>query len=356
MKKLFSFILISSLLTIIFVSCNKDDTVSPGGGTPTPTIITQTYTSNPDKNILPNTMTADSLNANITTGINANNVADVKLNLNTLEGVIVSNLKFALFHNDIEILLIDNLTNISGQGNISNLVLSDSATTSVMTLNGYPITGTYRPLNPLSGFDNTIASGYWTLKVYNSGSYRTGVIKSWGITITYTPIQPPPSQIYPLSVGNYWITEVRNIAGYVINYDTAKILYSTTYQGKTMYGVYNSSFSTQSDSILVCIQNDGLWAYNLTQNWSQLIYKYPISVGEIYLGGGNGDTVKCLSISDTITTPSGFYSGCIKLEKHDEGHIVEYEYIKPGLGSVGYIELHNSFPDRYGRLYTYRIY
>jgi hypothetical protein len=36
MKKLFSFVLFSFLLSVLFFSCNKDTTVNPGGGTTGP--------------------------------------------------------------------------------------------------------------------------------------------------------------------------------------------------------------------------------------------------------------------------------------------------------------------------------
>ncbi|MCX6164756.1 MAG: hypothetical protein NTU73_07865, partial [Ignavibacteriae bacterium] len=98
--------------------------------------------------------TSDSLNANITFGINASNVSDVKLNLNTLEGVIVSNLRFALFHNGVEVFVIDNPLTVSGTGNITNLVLSDSSSNQLSNVNSYPISGIYRPQHLLSSFDN----------------------------------------------------------------------------------------------------------------------------------------------------------------------------------------------------------
>jgi photosystem II stability/assembly factor-like uncharacterized protein len=188
MKKLFNVIFPAFLFSVIFFSCNKDDTVSSNEGNTNTGPVTQTYTSNPNRQIAPTSWTLDSLSAT-TTGINATSVSGLKLNLNTLENVTMSNLRFVLAHNGTEVLMIDNITNLTTQGNITNLVLWDSAAASIMTVNGYPITGTYRPLNQLSGFNNFEASGYWTLKIYNSGSLRTGVIKSWGITITYRTVQ-----------------------------------------------------------------------------------------------------------------------------------------------------------------------
>ncbi|MCX6164754.1 MAG: hypothetical protein NTU73_07855, partial [Ignavibacteriae bacterium] len=109
MKNSIYALLVILFFSVLFFSCNKDDAVSPGNGNNNNTgPITQTFSSNITTPIpiAPNTFTSDSLNANITFGINASNVSDVKLNLNTLEGVIVSNLRFALFHNGVEVFVI----------------------------------------------------------------------------------------------------------------------------------------------------------------------------------------------------------------------------------------------------------
>ncbi|MBI5403605.1 MAG: hypothetical protein HY959_09390 [Ignavibacteriae bacterium] len=172
------------ILIIFLNSCNKNDTASPTGGTGT-TPVTQTYSSTPNKTIAPNDWTNDSINANISFGINAQNVSNVKLNLASLEGITVSNLRFALVHRGVEVFVIDTPIVAPGPGNMTNTVLSDSGHTNIS--NGtYPFTGTFKPQVPLSNFINSDPSGYWTLKIYNSGSFRTGVIKSWSITITYS--------------------------------------------------------------------------------------------------------------------------------------------------------------------------
>lgn len=190
MKKLIYTVTIVFLLIFFLSSCNKNDSVSPTGGTGT-TIVTQTYSSTPNKTIAPNDWTNDSINANITLGVNAQSLSDIKLNLTNLEGISVSSLRFALVHKGIEVFVIDTPVVVPGTGNMTNTVLSDSGITRIS--NGtYPFTGTFKPQVPLSNFINSDPSGYWTLKIYNSGSFRTGVIKSWSITITYTP-QPTSS-------------------------------------------------------------------------------------------------------------------------------------------------------------------
>lgn len=137
-------------------------------------------------------MTADSLNTNITLEPYAQNVTNIKLNLDSLEGITVSNLRFALMHNGNEVFVIDTPLTVAGPGNMYNTVLSDSGQVNIS--NGtYNFSQTYRPQRPLSSFINADASGYWTLKIYNAGSERTGVIKSWGITISYSPSMQIPT-------------------------------------------------------------------------------------------------------------------------------------------------------------------
>jgi len=190
MKNLFYTLPVFVILISFLSSCNKNDTSVPTGGSGT-SPVTQTYSSNPNKPIAPNDWTNDSLNANLSFGVNAQNVSDIKLNLSSLEGVTVSNLRFALVHKGIEVFVIDTPLTVSGSGNMTGTVLSDSGLVSINSGN-YPFTGKFRPQIPLSSFINSDPSGYWTLKIYNSGSFRTGVIKSWSITITYSPqIQLP---------------------------------------------------------------------------------------------------------------------------------------------------------------------
>lgn len=353
MKKYFT-LLFLLLFSIIFISCNKDSGVSPGEGNTGP--VTQTFTSTPPTPIpiAPNSWTLDSLNANIT-DITSYTVSDVKLNLNTLEGVTVSNLRFVLAHNGTEVIVIDNLVNVSGSGNLTNLVLSDSASTSIMTVNNYPITGIYQPVNPLSGLDNLTASGYWTLKIYNSGTFRTGVIKSWGITLTYKTIQTPTSVILPLAVGNIWVTEERDTNNNILSIDTTKIVSTATYQNKTVYYTYRTQ--NPNDSIYVSNESDGLWVYNINYNQSGLMWKYPINPGEKYYTGMlYQDTVWCLSNNRTVTTPLGEMTGCVVYGIYEMGLQREIYIFKPNLGIIGQDYYVNGIFESRSRLIYYRLY
>jgi hypothetical protein len=352
MKNSFYLLSVALLFSVLFFSCNKDDTVSSNGGNTNTGPVTQTYTSNPNRQIEPTSWTLDSLSAT-TTGINATSVSGLKLNLNTLENVTMSNLRFVLAHNGTEVLMIDNITNLTTQGNITNLVLWDSAAASIMTVNGYPITGTYRPLNQLSGFYNFEASGYWTLKIYNSGSLRTGVIKSWGITITYRTVQPSSNVIVPTAVGNTWITEKRDTNGVLQSYDTVYIPFSATYQNKTVYYIYRGYNAT--DSIYARNESDGLWVYDLTHNQSGLVWKYPINTGEKYFQFMNQDTITCLSNNQTVMTPMGQMTGCVVYGNYDMGLLVHTEIFKPNFGIIGGDDYYNGVLVKTERIIYYHL-
>lgn len=336
MKKLYYLILLSSLFSMIFLSCNKEESSSPTSGNTNTGPITKIYSSNPNITIVPNGLTSDSLNA-IITDVNSNNVTDIKLDLISLEGVTISDLQFYLIHNGTEVFAIDRLTNISGSGNISNLVLSDSAPNSIMTVNSYPITGVYKPLNQLSGFNNMEASGYWTLWVYNYGTLRTGVIKSWGITLTYRVQSTATLQILPTAVGNIWIMERRDALGNFIRNDSLSIPYSTTFQSKTVYRWY---MSTNNDTILIGNESNGLWMYSIPNNSSQLMWKYPVNSSEWWIGGPNNiDTIRCLSTNETVITPLGTYTACIKYQQSDRYNslpAIGFAFVKPGIGLISY--------------------
>ena len=51
--------------------------------------------------------------------------------------------------------------------------------------------GPFRGNEPLSNANGQVSMGYWRLGVENNGSERTGVVNSFSITITGTPVGPP---------------------------------------------------------------------------------------------------------------------------------------------------------------------
>jgi hypothetical protein len=204
MKKLFSVFVVIVFITIIISSCNKDTTVNPGGGTTGQ--VTQSFTSNPTLNkVISNTGPVfDTISASITDNILSNNVSDVKITLGDVSNVEVDKIKFSIIHSGTEVFVINTLTK-TGVGNFTNTVLWDSAGT-LIDQGQSPYTGMYKPQNPLSLFNNTDPAGQWIIKITYSGSVKSGVIKSWGITITYKPTAQIPtfnSAYYP-TINDNW--------------------------------------------------------------------------------------------------------------------------------------------------------
>jgi len=125
-------------------------------------------------------------------------VTGIKIFIDTVLNSVDSNLTFVLTHCGINDTVI---YKVGGSGNnFIGTILSDDANQQIE--NGHaPFTGTYKPSRPLSILNNTKFSGKWILSIYHTGyeavnnPLLTGVIKSWGIAITY-------NRVYPLIMGN----------------------------------------------------------------------------------------------------------------------------------------------------------
>jgi len=65
--------------------------------------------------------------------------------------------------------------------------LSDSSTDPIR-LATPPFTGIFQPAHPFSVFRDSPPEGQYILRIFNSGTFRSGVIKSWGITVSYSPM------------------------------------------------------------------------------------------------------------------------------------------------------------------------
>jgi hypothetical protein len=112
---------------------------------------------------------------------------DVNVLIDTVINNVDSNLTFILSHQGVSDTVI---YRAGGSGNnFIRTVLNDSAT---MPINAGvpPFTGSYKPFKPLSRFNYLPLNGQWVLRIKEANSgYRSGVIKSWGVTISYnTPI------------------------------------------------------------------------------------------------------------------------------------------------------------------------
>jgi subtilisin-like proprotein convertase family protein len=80
-----------------------------------------------------------------------------------------------------------------GGDNFTNTVLDDEATTRIDA--GFPgasapFTGSFKPEQPLSSFDNKPATGTWTLRVTDSTKRDRGTLVSWSLIVSGSPALP----------------------------------------------------------------------------------------------------------------------------------------------------------------------
>jgi hypothetical protein len=141
---------------------------------------------NLNKTIGPNQSTNDTINISDFKSTILDKVTDVNLNIDSVLFTPDNQLEFTLIHENVY----DTVVYHAG-GSGSNFIgtyLNDSATVLIGNASP-PFTGTYRPYRSLSLLNGTDLRGTWILRIYNNGSsIKTGVIKSWSITITYRPI------------------------------------------------------------------------------------------------------------------------------------------------------------------------
>jgi subtilisin-like proprotein convertase family protein len=66
--------------------------------------------------------------------------------------------------------------------NFTDLVLADDAPASLATVgNTGPVTGRWRPAQPLAAFDGEEQAGLWTLRVSDVAALDTGTLQQWGL-------------------------------------------------------------------------------------------------------------------------------------------------------------------------------
>jgi len=152
-----------------------------GGEVPPVTVTIHRYNIN--KPIAANQTTLDTINFN-SYFTNGGYMRYVKITLDTIFNNVNSDLEIALVHQGIT----DTIAyRVGGSGsNFFNTVLNDSA--AVPIENGVPpYNGQFKPSKPLSQFINLSTNGTWILKILDRAKNLTGVIKSWSITVTYSP-------------------------------------------------------------------------------------------------------------------------------------------------------------------------
>jgi hypothetical protein len=188
MKKYIHFICLVFIVSIVISSCKKNDnpvTNSTGGGSTTTTYAS--FNKNGLNKTINNGYTFDTISAVVSDNyLPANYISDVKLVLDSIIGVDASQLKFDLIHQNCTVRAIDTLIHGGPNNNFIHTTLSDSVTDPIRTASS-PFTGVFQPTNSFRIFRDLPPEGNYILRILNSGNIRTGVIKSWGITVNYSP-------------------------------------------------------------------------------------------------------------------------------------------------------------------------
>jgi photosystem II stability/assembly factor-like uncharacterized protein len=156
-----------------------------------------------NKNLTLGNITYDTIAVSLPKSVNSV-ITDINVNIDTVVNTNDGELTFILKHQNISDTLI---YRVGGSGsNFYRTILNDSAVTPIGA-GMPPFIGSYKPSRPLSQFNYVSPNGNWYLLIKDStlSKDRTGVIKSWGITVTYnTPILVEKiSESIPVSFGLY---------------------------------------------------------------------------------------------------------------------------------------------------------
>ncbi len=131
--------------------------------------------------ILDNSTSIDSMFINIPGG---NKIVDVNLLLDTILHTWVSDLRIYIQRGNIGVKVINNIG--GSADNFIGSLLDDSASGPPPPP---PFTGTFRPYDSLSRFNNYMpGAGYWKLVITDSAIGDTGVLKAWCLRIVHTNV------------------------------------------------------------------------------------------------------------------------------------------------------------------------
>jgi subtilisin-like proprotein convertase family protein len=114
--------------------------------------------------------------------IQAGIVADVDVNL-SINHQNDTDICIWLAHESIPLNQLSLLNGGSGE-NYTNTTFDDEADISIKQ-GKPPFTGSFRPQQPLSSFDNSQLQGLWRLRVYNNSATETGQLINWCINLQY---------------------------------------------------------------------------------------------------------------------------------------------------------------------------
>jgi len=240
-----------------------------GGEVPENTITIHRY--NIYKPIGPSQFTNDTVNFNSYVP-NGGYTRYVKISLDTITNAVNSDLEISLIHQNKNDTIV---YRVGGNGNnFFNTVLNDSALIPIE--NGVPpYNGQFKPSRPLSQFINLSSGGLWILKIYDRAKSLTGVIKSWSITVTYTPViginkiennipekfelfQNYPNPFNPSTTIRFMIPKTSFVTLKV--YDMLGRVVAELINENLKQGVYETPFTVQSNL------SSGIYFYKITAN------------------------------------------------------------------------------------------
>jgi len=138
-------------------------------------------------------------------------------------------------------------------------------------------------------------------------------------------------EIYPLAIGNTWTFEVAQFdtLGNVESLDTisGEVVRDTVIAGETWY-VTEGEDEDGIHSGYCILRSDGFY-----EGWPQeeLLYKYPVQVGDWYMV--EDDTVQVEDLSESVSVPAGDFD-CVRYRIHGYLPIVIYQRLCPNVGLV----------------------
>jgi subtilisin-like proprotein convertase family protein len=146
-------------------------------------------------------------------------VGDINLKLTTITHPWVGDLVVTLTAPDATVItMVNRLPHGEGSNdsdNFSNTILDDAAATSIQSQSVSVANATFKPANPLSGFNGKVGNGTWTLKVADGGPSDTGTVVGWSITIAPAPTGCPDPPARDFNADGKADIPWRNTSGHV---------------------------------------------------------------------------------------------------------------------------------------------
>jgi subtilisin-like proprotein convertase family protein len=133
----------------------------------------------------------DSLTVSLGTGCQ---ILDVNIFLDTVLHTWLADLSVYIQKSNVGVKVIDNVGGSSDD--FINVILDDSATSQIRPP---PITGRFRPSNPLTPFNGLITDGVWRILITDTAGGDTGMLKAWCVQLVY---QCPTGGIQTVEIPN----------------------------------------------------------------------------------------------------------------------------------------------------------